>query len=293
MTGTPLDLTPFGPLLSALGLLYWALAIALAAFALWYPKRWLLKLSLAVLVFTVFVYPVVRHAQRQQIQRDQSKGRLDAAMALFAERCKTAGKVVHKTIEGVEGVLLLNVRSRSKASDRSDPNWPDAALANERQGEEYIANFLQWEQHKDKRSPRGYLNYAPSDLPGYKYVDVKESGGLINRYVLSERGNPDSANLSKSALIGKPARYSVSFVNMIDPVDRAYWIAGTAVTITDTQTQEVLAHSTWYAMDPGQGSTAGARAPWGFAWTCPEMKGWVGAPTRMFVDQVLKPKLGE
>ena len=44
MTGTPLDLTLFGPLPGAIGLLYWLLAAAVVAFALWYSDRLLLKL---------------------------------------------------------------------------------------------------------------------------------------------------------------------------------------------------------------------------------------------------------
>ncbi|OUL98425.1 hypothetical protein A8M77_31735 [Variovorax sp. JS1663] len=78
----------------------------------------------------------------------------------------------------------------------------------------------------------------------------------------------------------------------MDPWDRAHWVAGTTVTITDSQTDSVIAQSTWYSFEPGLGSTEGHRSPWGFAITCPKLA-WVGAPTRMFVDQVLKPKQGE
>ncbi|OUL98422.1 hypothetical protein [Variovorax sp. JS1663] len=117
MTGTPLDLTPFGPLLSVLGSLYWLLAIAAVAFVLWYPNRWLLKLSLAALVLTVFVYPVVRHAQTRQVQQDESKARLDAAMALFTERCKTAGERIVRRVKDVDGILL---KMRTRMTNDSD-----------------------------------------------------------------------------------------------------------------------------------------------------------------------------
>ena len=45
LTGTPLDLTPFGPLLSALGLLYWVLALGAAGLALWLLRLWWANLS--------------------------------------------------------------------------------------------------------------------------------------------------------------------------------------------------------------------------------------------------------
>ena len=49
LTGTPLDLTPFGPLLSLLGIAYWLVAFALVAVALWLPRSWHVKGPLAVL----------------------------------------------------------------------------------------------------------------------------------------------------------------------------------------------------------------------------------------------------
>ena len=102
-----------------------------------------------------------------------------------------------RTVEHVEGILLLNVRADDRVANEANPNWPDAGLPNEMGGEEYIANFLKWEQHQDKRTPRGYLNYALSDQPGYRYVDVKGDNGVIYRYALADPRNPDSTKLSK------------------------------------------------------------------------------------------------
>jgi hypothetical protein len=125
-------------------------------------------------------------------------------------------------------------------------------------------------------------------------VDVKSEDGVISRYTLSDVKNPDSNKLSKALLRQAPARYAVSFTNMIDSDDRAKWVAGTTVTITDTRSAEVIATSTWYSFEPGQGSTAGYRSPWGFARTCPDLRGSAArSPTRFFVDRVLKPKKGE
>ncbi len=290
LTGTSLDLTPFGPLLSVLGVAYWLLGVGLVALALWVPKRWSIKLPLATIVLGGLVYPVVRRMDTVQEKSSASQARLGEARALFAERCKGAGGKVFRTVSDVDGVLLTNVRLEAKPSDKSDRYWPDAALPSEGRADWYIRNFLLWEHHEDKRNPRGYLNSQPSTLRGYRFVDVKDSDGAIYRYRLTKS---ERAELSRELAVGPPSRYAVSFVNMLDPEDREKWIAGTKVLITDTVTNAAIAEHTWYSIEPGQGSTEGFRSPWEFAQTCPALTGWVGAPTRFFVDRVLRPRQGE
>ena len=286
MTGTPLDLTPFGALLKGIGLIYWMLA----ALGLWWALRgsspWRTKLLRAIPVVLLFGFFPGRLAW----ERHQSRSRLDASMALFHDRCKTAGERITRTVENVDGILLTNVRPKAEPLDLSAPNWPDAALPHESREDWYIRNFLFWEHHEDKRSARGYLNEQPSDLPGYRFVDVKSEDGKVNRYRLKKS---ERAELSRELVNGPHARYAVSFVNMIDPADRDKWVAGTKVLITDTATTEVIAEHTWFSIEPGQGNTAGFRTPWAFALTCPKQEGWGGGTTRFFVDQVLKPKREE
>lgn len=224
---------------------------------------------------------------------EEYKARYEAAKALFDERCKSAGQKIYKSVDNVEGVLLLNLRANDRTKNEANPNWPDAGLPNEYGGEDYIANFLAWEHHQDKRSPRGYLNQTPSDLPGYRYVDVKDAEGVMWRYTLRKEGEVGYPKLAKVELKEMSARYAVSFANLIDPEDRKKWVAGTTVTVVDTRTSEVLAQATWYSFEPGQGSTANYRQPWRFAKSCPELRGeQERAPTRFFVDQVLKPRGG-
>ena len=285
LTGTPLDLTPFGPLLSALGLLYWAVALGAAGLALWLPRSWWAKLSTAAFVVAAFVYPVMSHVHTRQTKRDEWQARLDESMALFRERCKGAGEKIHRTVANVDGIFLENIRPKMESSDRSDPNWPDAALPDESRGDWYIRTFLFWEHHEDNRNPRGYLNNQLSELLGYRFVDVKDADGRTYRYRLIKS---ELAELSRELVNGPPVRYAVSFINMVDPADRKKWIAGTKVLITDTVTNEVIAEHTWFSIEPGQGNTVSFRSPWGFAQTCPNLKGGA-TPTRFFVDRVLKP----
>lgn len=286
MSGTPLDLTPFGSVLTAIGWLYWLLAVG-AIFVAWrLPKTKRSRLVALACVGLAFGWLPARGVFRGY----QSQSTLEDSMVLFKKRCEKAGQKIERTVDNVDGVLLRNVRPAAKPSDRDDPNWPDAALPDERKGDWYLRTFLFWEHNEDKRNTRGYLSNVPSDLPGYQFVDVRGPDGSIYRYRLLKG---ERAELSRELVTSHPARYAVSFVNLDDAEGRQHWIAGTRVSVTDTTTNEVIAEHVWYSIDPGQGSTAGFRSPWGFAMSCPVLVGQRGSSTRFFVDHVLKPTKGE
>jgi hypothetical protein len=272
--------------------------LAAMGFAIWIASRWWTKLIAAVCVFLIFAaYPYAVVRKEQETRRAQQE-RYARAKALFDERCKSAGERIFNTVDDVEGVLLLNVRGSDHAAQRANPNWPDAALPDEAGGSDYIRSFLYWEQRSSSSNStyRGYVNNVPADssghqtFPGYSFVDVKESDGAIYRYTLAGSRRTE---LEKRPIKSELAsRYAVSFFNEIDPADRLKWVAGTTVTLTDMQTGEILATGTWYAFEPGMGSTDGARSPWGFAKVCPQ-SGSGNSPTRFFVDRILKPKQGK
>ncbi|SOE06401.1 hypothetical protein SAMN05518800_7051 [Variovorax sp. YR752] len=264
-----------------------ALFIGLIVLALWRGRTWKLKIFYVVVTVLAFFSP-----QFPQIARDREhKREYEKAKAVFDERCKTAGEKIYKTVDDVEGVLLLNQRPSASNADRYDANWPDAGLPQQFGGESYIANFLRWESNDDERRPRGALNDVPSNRPGYRYVDAKGKDGEILRYTLRRRDDPAYPHLAKTELESHPARYAVSFANLINPEDRKLWVAGTTVTVTDTQTSEVIAQATWFSFEPSLGRRAAHSTPWAYAISCPELRGGKErAPTRFFVDQVLKPK---
>ena len=129
LTGTPLDLTPFGGLLAALGWLYWLLALALVLLALWWPKRWWVKLVSAAVVlcagiYPVFVRPVEKRVEAANQEQERFKARLDAAMALFEQRCKTAGEKITRPVENVEGVVWMKWRDKIDVKDDFDQFKP-------------------------------------------------------------------------------------------------------------------------------------------------------------------------
>ncbi len=277
-------------LLQSAGMALGLMAVIGVGLAFLSPTKRRTKVFAATVVGTLLLLPGLTAVQELQKQnaavRDYEK-RLSQARSLFERRCTTAGEKIFRTVEDVEGILLLNVRERgTSASVLQDPYWPDAALPNEPGDEGYVMTFLLWEQYQDKRNDRGYLNNVPSDLPGYEFVDMRDSTGVVNRFRLVL---PAAREMSKQVFTGEPSRYAVGFVNMTEPTDRRLWVAGTKVTVTDNVTGELLAEKIWYAMEPGQGSTVGERSPWAFAVQCPRHLGWSGASTRFFVDKVLKP----
>jgi hypothetical protein len=280
--------------LSAIGWAYIIISLGAIGLALRYAKPRKAKITTTLVVVAIFsILPLLGFKQHLQEQRvaDEFQARFAKAKRLFDERCKTAGEKIYRTVEDVEGIQLLNLRSGDKASNRANPNWPDAALPSDATGMGYIQYFLEWE-YNDKSNPRGFPTSDSSRATsrGYRFVDVKQADGTFLRYRLNK---PKDTGLVSEPLTGKPARYALGSENHVDPADRAQWVAGVTITVTDTDTGETIAQKIAYSFEPGLGNTAGERMPWAFAVSCPAWRGWDGARTRFFVDQILKPKQGE
>jgi hypothetical protein len=214
------------------------------------------------------------------------KWQFNKAQALFEERCRTAGERIYRTVEGVEGIRLLNVRPADAASNRANRMWPGAALPDENGGDWYLISFLGWEQRQNGR--HGPVNVVPTEYPGYRYIDLKGNDGSYVRYELIEVQHPTGKQwkLGPGSPVNQPSRYAVDFENLIDPKDRDNWIAGVRLKVLDTATGQLLAERLSFSFDPGLGSTEGHRAPWGFAIACPDVVR--GAQTRQFAERVLK-----
>jgi hypothetical protein len=278
-------------LLQAVGIGFLLLALIGIGLALWLPKKWWGKL-LAVLavgsLISIPLYKATQETRQQQVIADDYKERFTKARELFEERCKTAGEKVYKTVDNVEGILLLNIRRGDVAKNQANPLWEGAALPNDATELGYVENFLVWEHNGGGKSQRGYLNNSPdkSVARGYQFVDVKQLDGSLLRYRLSRAG---ASELVSEPIKGAAARYAVGFTQAGDPDDRKQWVAGVVITVSDIKTGELLAQRTSYAFEPGLGDTSGGRSPWGFAVSCPAWRGWDSARTRFFVDQVVKP----
>ena len=281
-------------------------------------RRWL-QIAACLVVTVFFISPFAKDYLRlreYQTKQNEFQARYNKAKAIFDERCKTAGEKIYHTVEGIEGITLLNVPQEYTHALIDDPMWEGAALPHSGGGDNYIRNFLDWELRSKSNIPQrtlrdvdpsprnketfkrifGYEKKLEIDdrvYDGYRYVDVKQPNGSYLRYQYpsaSERKHRDT--IITTPLNRKPARYAVEYSPIIDPADRQYWVAGLTINIYDTKTDTLMASKTWYSMEPGQGNR-NQRVPWAFANICPASGQNQRDVIRFFVDQVVKPKQGD
>lgn len=238
----------------------------------------------------------------------QSSERQTKAMAMWQERCKTAGEKIYKTVENVEGIYLMKVRP-------SDINYGDQFKLDDPYGRDlggdgYIEIFV-----------RGSYQAGNKDIPvdgpprfGYLHVEAKEPKdgqryrytGRIEQPWLTNKDYSESYTrfvLDKAPAPGPAPRYGVTYDDISTREEREYWIAGSSLKVVDLQTNEVIAERIGYMVDWAQGSRAGQRSPWLLATgnACPSflrnyklLRTSSGAPgqtyqTLDFVEKVLKP----
>jgi hypothetical protein len=238
--------------------------------------------------------------------------RVKRGKALFDEKCKTvASEKIYQTVADVDGLLLLKVRPKAGESEWADRMWPGAAFALEAMENDYINAFLGYEHSADRTQPvtagsRGYIgtDYQPanpSNLPGYRYVDVlDEKDGKRYRYSgrWEEPWQKDKSYLKgyiKFYLDTIPApdpapRYAVTYEDHVVPEERALWLASSTVKVIDRQTNDVLGEMTRYAWSAGS-PTSENPSPWLTAYKCPGHAVGANAATRKFVDRVLIPTM--
>jgi hypothetical protein len=274
-------------------------------------KRWLVPLlSLALLLGACASGP--RAAQPSERQA--------TARAMFQERCKKAGEFIHRTVENVEGIYLMKVRTTTNFDEQfklDDPYGHDSTKS------EYLLNFLRGFYHQRLADPgvgqpprMGYLYIEAEDpLDGKRY---RYTGGLkaVRKKDVTAPGiqfelrrNPDydlniyEFVLDKTPASGPAPRYGVSYDDISTLEEREYWIAGSSLKVIDLQTDEVIAERIGYMVDWAQGSRAGGRSPWLFAadTACPDFNrnrlqrvpgpssSAQAGQTLDFVEKILKP----
>ncbi len=255
-------------------------------------------------------------------QADKDKKAADAAyreklakaQAIFAERCKTAGVVIHRTVKDVEGIELKKIRPKLEFGDKRyfDPMFEGAAMAGQPGGVDYIKQFLMYEfRSPDRPTSRGSLGpmtlearqARPDARKGYafiEYVDPKDQKRHRCRPDWSlNHPNWIEGQLNCETVKEDKARYALDFENLVSPSDREHWVAGTKLRVIDQRTGEVLAELTRFVIDPGFGVSTTGRWPWTHAGSaasnvCPsDATRLVGYESRYFVDTVLIPKQGD
>lgn len=235
--------------------------------------------------------------------------RAKAGKALWDEKCRTvAGENIYRTIDNVDGIVLLKVRPERGEREWADRMWPGAAFAHELAGDGYIKSFLLYER---KSGPgRGHVDSPVTAYPGYRYVDIiDEKDGQRYRYTGSEKvvGRKDTNaigvqmaiqknsnydlnvyrwTLDKTAAPDPAPRYGVTYEDRVIAEDRELGVASSTVKVLDLQTKEVLGEMTRYVWSPGP--SAANPSPWLSAYKCGGEE--VGSTTRFFADKVLIPK---
>ena len=224
----------------------------------------------AILILFVWIIPKQFGPSKEEIQAQEEWDRkYKEAEAVFNEQCKTAGEKIYRTVDNVEGIMLLKVVPESTVSADTktrDPMWDNAALQTS-EGVNFIARFL------------GFFSDGE-----YRYVEfLQPNHSDIIRY------SGKSFPLNQALNPRHPARYAVTFENNVDPKLRRHWVAGATIRIIDRQTDEVIAEKTTYAFEKGLGGTGGARMPWKFAILCNKERLTSSDPLSDFVLSILKP----
>jgi hypothetical protein len=243
------------------------------------------------------------------------------AIAMWQERCKTAGEKIHKMVDGVDGIFLMKIRP--KGVNFGDQFAMDDPYGNDSSGDMYLKNFLKGFYHQRT------LKVVPGSplQEGYRYVEALDpkdgqryryTGGVraVRKQDITAPGvqwelkrNPNydlnvyEFGMDKVPATGSAPRYGVTYADISTQEDRSYWIAGSSLKVVDLKTNEVIAERIGYMVDRAQGSTAGFRSPWLFAAdnACPGFQwnqnfpvhsgrgaGEQGGQTLIFVEKVLK-----
>lgn len=317
LTGTPLDLTPLGGLLSAVGVAYWVVVVAAVLVVLAKAKTGSGKVLGVMTVLIVLVGPTVLVVGRGVAEQKQVQSRSNASLALFKERCKSAGEKIHKTVDGVDGVAWLKWRPRSANLD--DQFRLDDPFGHDCGGADCILALLRVTRGADKyplgakRHPGVYRfveSVDPADGRRYRYVAVMAPRGSwtpeeVEAHKAKYGRDPVpeiyAPTLEREPIESFTVRYGITWDDLSTREDREHWIAGGSLKVVDLQANEVIAVRVGFMLDVGQGNTGGGRQPWTHAVgaACPEFAvesgrhGRTRRETQDFVARVLKPNREE
>ena len=280
--------------------LYWlpmfvsvAIVIALSTVVIWWggdyfkiKKIYKIIANIIAVALAIFIIPLhwtvpAKQAQEKRIvEYNEQKEKYEQAKAVFDEQCKKAGEKIYRTVDNVDGVMLVKIRDKGDiALHLNDPMFEDAVVsARYDQGGTYIASFLNKSKIKDSRSV----------IKAYKFVDVLKEDGSISRYV--EYKGHGSIDEERDGVIknpDNPARYAVTYENNVDPELRKHWVAGTTIKIIDRQTNELLAEKTIFVFARTMGNYVHGAWVYSRMDFCPENVS--AEPTAHFVVTVLKP----
>ena len=312
LTGTPLDLTPFGSVLTGIGVIYWLLALGALIVAVKVPKSRRRKLIATSVVVCLFGYLPASGIVRTYVARNA----LAEATAHFEMRCKTAGEKVTRTVENVDGVVWM--KWRDAAPNFDDQFKLDDPFGKDCGGEDCIAQLLRVTSGADlnpeeaQRHRTGYRfveSIDPRDGKTYRYSGAIKLPASWTPEKIEEHRKATNAEVpsfsyrfqvDRVPISGYSFHYGITWDDISTPEDRKRWIAGGSLKVVDMSNSDVIAERLGFMIDRGLGSTAGGRQPWSFAidTACPELidenrkRSRIGF-TRRFANRVLQPTTTE
>lgn len=282
-------------LLAAIGWTYIIGVLIATTLALWLPKTKQTKtIATMIIIGLSAILPLKGYQgyRKEQQEAQAYKARLEKAQVLYAERCKTAGDKIYRTVENVEGVLLIKVRpdeiNLSNQYAMDDPFGADC------HGIACVEGLL-----RISKGASSFPKGASIRNGKFNWVEaVDTSDNQLYRYVGITKFHPngDPYFSTEKTKIERPmARFGITYDDISTREDREQWIAGGSLKVIDLTTQEIIAERTGFMMDIGLGNTNGSRSPWAYAYdhACPQLstttdgRAIIGGRTQKFVFSVL------
>lgn len=282
--------------LSAVALGYLAIGLVFTVIAWKLATRRRTKVIGVLLVLGLFLSFPISGLVATKLESYAFQKRYEVAAARFAERCKTAGEKIIRTVDNVDGIFVMKMRSDMDTGHGNEKFASGAAFFHESTEEFYLNSFLWFEEDDRKDGQRGRITSLQTKTPGYHYLDyVNPLDGTRYRYRVVARPEANYPNGTKylterSIATDHPPRYGVTFDDLVDPEDREHWIAGSIVRIIDLQSNQEIARHTRFAFDRGLGGQAAHRLLWASPQYCPSFRQTGSFMTRHFVDRVLVPR---
>ena len=213
------------------GTIYYGLMFILAGFflllALIFPKKakGFFIAAGCVVVWFIVVIPLNARLSLKIIEskerpiKEAAEKRYNEARAVFDEQCKKAGEKIYRTVDNVDGVMLLNLIGEKEVR-KQDAMWEDAAInlipLYPYTAEGYIDTFLSYDV--DYNVPDQKYHYWTN---GYKFVDVLNKNdnsnideNIVTRYTKVEPIKDSELNREFQPV--NPARYTVILEKNVD-----------------------------------------------------------------------------
>ena len=272
-----IELTGFGDMLRLFGVLYWTIAVVALGVAFIIPKTRKNRIIAVGSVLVVFGLLPASGLMRQIEYTQQAKTKqthVATGIKRFQAYCQTAGVKIHRTVDGVEGVYLMKIRTTYNLNNQYAMDDP---YGNYGGSDDYIKTFLIGRKKNGQLIGWWESRFEdPSDLPGYRFVEaIDPKDGKLYRFtahierpgLTDTRYVKDYVNfvVDREPITQRTARYGVTYDDISTKEDRDYWIAGSSLRVLDLETNEVIAERIGYMMDYGQGPDGAKRQGWTFA----------------------------